>query len=149
MEDPKKEQDPKKSITEGFENFLSDLQNRVKNFQNSLLEQHRKGIERWNQNQERIKDFFQNSKKKFDNQITIWKQDFKKKQIETKEQWELTKQKISQDYQNWQEKIKKDFNSGLKKWNRFWIKGSFIFLLFMTPILIVIIIIAIAINLIQ
>ncbi|MBY9008076.1 MAG: hypothetical protein KGD63_15145 [Candidatus Lokiarchaeota archaeon] len=149
MEDSKKEMNSEKPMMEGFNKFISDIQKNVKNFQSSLEEQSKKGIEKWNENQEKVKYFFQNAKKKLDNQFIIWKNEFKKKQIENKEQWEFTKQKLIKDYQNWQDKVKKDFEAGIKKWNRFWIKSSFMLLLFMAPILTIIIIIAVVINMVD
>ncbi|MHA1460661.1 MAG: hypothetical protein ACTSO8_04185, partial [Promethearchaeota archaeon] len=62
-------------------------------------------------------------------------------QTETKEQWDARKQKIGEDIKNWQEKSKKDWEKGLKSFRREMIKGSYMFLVFMIPILVVLFVI--------
>ena len=67
--------------------------------------------------------------------------DFEKRQTETKEQWEARKQKIGEDIKNWQDKSKRDWEKGLKSFRREMLKGSYMFLVFMIPILVVFLVI--------
>ena len=41
------------------------------------------------------------------------------------------------DYDNWQNKVREDWNEGIKNWNKGVIKGAWVFLFAMIPIIIV------------
>lgn len=91
----------------------------------------------WEENKDKMKTFFESVQEEWNEKIKKWAKDFNKKQIETKEQWEARKRKINEDIKAWQEKVRKDWESGFKSWRREMIKGSYLFLLFMLPILLV------------
>ena len=65
--------------------------------------------------------------------VQKWIDDIERKKIENKEQWDARRQKMKDDFDNWQ----RDTEKGFKKWKREMLKGSYGFLLFMIPILVV------------
>jgi len=88
-------------ITQGFNNLISKMQKNFKDFHQTLEEQSKKGIEKWDEKQEKVKRFFQTVKKNWDNKLNEWNDEIKRKGIETKEQLEAGKQKIAQDFEKW------------------------------------------------
>ncbi|MEJ2294615.1 MAG: hypothetical protein P8Y23_07565 [Candidatus Lokiarchaeota archaeon] len=93
--------------------------------------------EQWDKNKENIEKFFQKSKDTWDLKLQEWRSAISRRQSESLAQWEARKQKISEDIKSWQEQTKKDWDNGLKTWRKEMIKGSYMFLIFMIPILIV------------
>jgi hypothetical protein len=102
--------------------------------------------EQWDKNKENIEKFFRESKTTWDTKFTEWKSEINRRQSESLAQWEARKQKISEDIKSWQEKTKRNWEEGLKAWRREMIKGSYMFLVFMIPILIVFFVIVYLIN---
>jgi hypothetical protein len=135
---------------EKINTFFSDnkqiWENTLDQWNDELKRMQLENQEQWNQNKDKIDKFFQETKENWDNKLMQWTADIEKKQIETKEQWEARKRKISEDFKSWQEKTRKDWEKGLKSWRREMIKGSYLFLVFMIPILVVFIVIVWLIN---
>ena len=102
---------------------------------------HKDNKELWDNNLGKINAYFKNTQETWDKKLKEWTVDLEKRQIENKEQWDARKQKINQDIQNWQKQTKKDWNKGLKSFRREMIKGSYMFLVFMIPILVVFVVI--------
>jgi len=105
-----------------------------------------KNKEVWDKNKEQIDTFLSNTAQDWDNKFQIWVEDLKSKQIETKQQWEARTQKVREDIKNWQEETRKKWEEGVKAWRKELIKGSYLFLVFMIPILIVVFAIVALIN---
>jgi t-SNARE complex subunit (syntaxin) len=95
----------------------------------------------WDNNLGKINAFFKNTQESWDNKIKEWTDDLEKRQIETKEQWDARKQKINLDINNWHSQTKRDWEKGLRSFRREMIKGSYMFLVYMIPILVVFVII--------
>jgi hypothetical protein len=123
-----------KSLGESWQKDLNSWSSEVEKFQ---LE----NKEEWEKNKEKITNFFHDSQAKWDAQLKTWNQEIQKKQKESSEQWEARKEKINQDLREWRDQTKKDWEKGLKRWQKEMIKGSYMFLLFMVPILIVLFVI--------
>jgi hypothetical protein len=141
--------DKKENILEkGWNEFVSGMRENYANFQQSLEQQAKRNKEAWEDNQGKFNEFIAKTRVDWENRLNKWKQDVEKMQIDSQKEWEAKKQKMRQDYENWQQKTKKNWEEGLSSWNKFWIKGSYMFLLFMIPILVVIVVIAISIALI-
>ncbi|MFX1357591.1 MAG: hypothetical protein ACFFA8_09910 [Promethearchaeota archaeon] len=121
-------------------------ENNLNEWNKELLDLQSESQEQWNQNKEKIDRFFKDTKQEWDNKLKKWTLDIQQKQIETKEQWEERKQKISEDLKNWQDKTRRDWEKGLKSWRKEMIKGSYMFLVFMIPILVVFFVIVWLIN---
>ena len=102
---------------------------------------HKDNKELWDNNLGKINAFFKNTQETWDNKIKEWTVDLEKRQIENKEQWEARKQKINLDINNWHKQTKRDWEKGLKSFRREMIKGSYMFLVYMIPILVVFVII--------
>lgn len=168
-------------LLKGWKDFVSNITVGYNEFQKSVEENAKKNKDLWNQNQEKINQFFKGTKENWDNTLIEWgaelekahqdnsiawennlekmneffkktqeswdkkfkewNADLEKRQIETKEQWDARKLKISEDVKNWQEKTKKDWEKGPKTFRREMIKGSYMFLIFMIPILVVLFVI--------
>ena len=103
-------------------------------------------MDSWEGNLEKANEFFKNNQQSWENKLKEWSIDFEKRQTETKEQWEARKQKIGEDIKNWQDNTKKDWEKGLKSFRREMLKGSYTFLLFMLPILVVFVVIVILVT---
>ena len=106
-----------------------------------IAKTHKENVDAWDINLEKVNEFFKNNQQSWENKLNEWNADFEKRQSETKEQWEARKLKINDDIKNWQDKSKKDWEKGLKTFRREMMKGSYMFLLFMIPILVVLFII--------
>jgi len=136
----------REKINSFFSNTKEIWENNLNEWNKELQTMQLENQEQWNQNKDKIDKFFKETKQNWDNKLTEWTVDIQQKQIETKEQWEARKQKISEDFKNWQEKTRKDWEKGLKSWRREMIKGSYMFLVFMIPILVVFFVIVWLIN---
>ncbi|TFG16369.1 MAG: hypothetical protein EU531_06710 [Promethearchaeota archaeon] len=102
--------------------------------------------EQWNKNKENIENFFRESNALWDSKLQEWKSEINRRQSESLAEWDARKQKISEDIKAWQEDTKKKWEKGLKAWRKEMIKGSYLFLVFMIPILLVFFVIVALIN---
>jgi len=128
-------------FTQFFKGAKENWDNTLKTWGTELEEKHKENTIAWENNLEKMNSFFKKNKEFWDNKLEEWNADLEKRQTETKEQWDARKQKISEDIKNWQEKSKKDWEKGLKSFRREMIKGSYMFLVFMIPILVVLFVI--------
>ena len=133
--------EPKEVPFKKWDEFVSDLNKGWLDFRKSLEEESKKNLEEFEKSKEKVDKFFQDVRKDWENKVEHWKSEIERKNLETKQQWEATTQKIQRDMEQWKKQRREDFKEGVKLWNRFWIKSSYAFLLFMIPILIIIIII--------
>ena len=124
-------------INQFFNSAKENWDTTLKEWGAELEKTHKENANAWENNIEKMTEFFKKNQESWDNKLKQWEADLEKKQIETKEQWEARKLKISEDVKNWQEKTKKDWEKGLKTFRREMIKGSYLFLVFMIPILVV------------
>ncbi|MHA1191472.1 MAG: hypothetical protein ACTSP9_04155 [Promethearchaeota archaeon] len=122
--------DIKQSCEDDFNQLTEDIQN-------SQL----KNRENWEKNKEKITSFFKTSQQQWNDQLITWNEEIKQKQSETAEEWEARRIKLTDDFNNWKVKSKRNWEKGLKTFRREMIKGSYMFLVFMTPILVVLIIV--------
>ena len=109
----------------------------MKEWGTEIAKAHKENVDSWEVNLEKAKGFFENNQRSWENKLKEWSADFEKRQTETKEQWEARKKKIGEDIKNWQDNTKRDWEKGLKSFRREMMKGSYMFLLFMIPILVV------------
>lgn len=133
-------------MNEFFQNIGNDWETHINTWTKDFEESVEKNKETWEENKKKFNEFVVKTKTEWDNKIQKWKSDLEKKQIETKEQWEANTKKINEDLKNWHEKTQKDWEKGLKTFRREMIKGSYLFLVFMIPILVVLIVIVWLIN---
>ena len=138
-------QESMKKNRENVENFFKDIKQSSEKDLNQLTEDiqnyHLKNKENWEQNKEKITNFFKTSQQQWNEQLTKWNEEIKQKQNESAEEWEARRIKFAGDFNNWKEKSKRDWEKGLKTFRREMIKGSYMFLVFMAPILVVLIIV--------
>ncbi|HUW90901.1 MAG TPA: hypothetical protein VMV43_10370 [Candidatus Nanopelagicaceae bacterium] len=124
-------------INKFFEGAKENWNTTMKEWGTEIAKTQNENVDSWDVNLEKFNAFFENNQRSWENKIKEWSTDFEKRQTETKEQWEERKQKISEDIKNWQDKSKRDWEKGLKTFRREMMKGSYMFLLFMLPILVV------------
>ena len=138
-------QESMKKNRENVEFFFNDIKQSSENDLNQLTEDiqnyHLKNKENWEQNKEKIANFFKTSQQQWNDQIINWNEEIKQKQSETAEEWEARRIKLTDDFNNWKNKSKHDWEKGLKTFRREMLKGSYMFLVFMAPILVVLIIV--------
>jgi len=113
----------------------------MKEWGSEITKTHKENVDSWDVNLNKAKEFFENNQRSWENKLKEWSADFEKRQTETKEQWEARKKKIGEDIKNWQDDTKRDWEKGLKSFRREMIKGSYMFLVFMIPILVVVFVI--------
>ncbi len=128
-------------INQFLKGAKEDWENTLIEWGAELEKAHKENSIAWENNLEKMNEFFQKSQESWNNKLKGWQVDLEKKQIENREQWEARKLKISEDVKNWQEKTKNDWEKGLKSFRWEMVKGSYMFLLFMIPILIVLFVI--------
>jgi hypothetical protein len=128
-------------INQFFKGAKENWDAKIKEWGTELEKTHKENTTAWENNLEKMNAFFKKNQESWDKKLKEWEADLERKQIETKEQWEARKLKISEDVKNWQEKTKKDWEKGLKTFRREMIKGSYMFLVFMIPILVVLFVI--------
>ena len=133
-------------INQFFKGAKEDWEATLKEWGAELEKAHKENKIEWENNLEKMNEFFKKNQDSWNNKLKKWQEDLEKRHIETKEQWEARKLKINEDVKNWQEKTKKDWEKGLKTFRWEMIKGSYMFLLFMIPILIVLFVIVALIN---
>ena len=106
-------------------------------FQTSLEDSGKKNKENWEETKEKSDKFLKKMKADWEGKTKKWQEDIEQKQMETKEQWNARKEKMNTDFKSWQNNVRDDWNEGLKQWNRSIIRGAWVFLLAMIPIIIV------------
>ena len=124
-------------INKFFENAKENWDATMKEWGTEIAKRHEENVESWDISREKVNEFFKKNQQSWEAKLNEWNTDFEKRQTETKEQWEARKLKISEDIKNWQDKSKRDWEKGLKAFRREMMKGSYMFLLFMIPILVV------------
>ncbi len=143
-------QESMKKNKENVEIFFNDIKQSCENDFNQLTEDIQnsqlKNKENWAKNKEKITSFFKTSQQQWNDQLITWNEEIKQKQSETAEEWETRRIKLTDDFNNWKEKSKRDWEKGLKTFRREILKGSYMFLVFMAPILVVLIIVVWLIN---
>jgi len=127
----------REKIASFFKETNQIWENKTNDWNTELEKMQIENKEQWDKNKDKIEKFFTDTKQTWDNKFKEWTNEIQQKQIETKEQWEARKQKISEDIKAWQDKTRQDWEKGIKSWRREMIKGSYLFLVFMLPILIV------------
>ncbi len=142
----KKEERNENLLTKGWNDFVGGLKNNFETFQKSLENQTQKNIEEWEKNKEKADRFFNDVRQTWDEKIQKFSEDIKKKHIESQEQWEANVKKFENDMRGWQNQVREDWKESVSDFNKQMIKSSYMFLLFMVPILIVIIVIAIVVG---
>ena len=130
------------NIKKGWNDFVSTIQNGFQNFQKDLEEQSKKNVENWEEAKGKVGNFFKKMKDNWDKQVKEWQEGMEEFSQQNKEQWEAGLQKIQGDYNNWQENVRQDFKDGVKSWNRGMIRGAWMFMIIMIPILVVLFVIA-------
>ncbi len=87
------------------------------------------------QNNEKIKNFFDDLGKKWDSQFTTWQEDINKKSAQNTAEWETNKQKMRQDWEKFVDRSRKDYdravNFNFKMSMKIWMN----ILLFLLPII--------------
>ncbi|MBD3255110.1 MAG: hypothetical protein GF383_08445 [Candidatus Lokiarchaeota archaeon] len=136
--DNEKKENP---FLKGWNDFTSGLKKGFEDFQKTLEEQSKKNLENWEESKQKVGKFFNNVKDDWEGQLNAWQQDMERIQLENKEQWEAKKRKIEQDFERWQDQTRKDWKDGVKSWNRSVIKGAYMFLIVMIPIIIVLVLV--------
>ena len=133
-------------ITTFFKSAKENWDATIKEWGTEIAKSHKENEGSWETDLEKANEFFKSNQQSWENKLKEWSADFEKRQAETKEQWAERKQKIGEDIKNWQDKTKKDWDKGLKTFRREMMKGSYMFLLCMLPILAVFITIVWIIN---
>ncbi len=128
-------------IKKFFEGAKENWDTTMKEWGTEIAKGHKENMDSWGGNLEKVNEFFENNQQSWENKLKEWSTDFEKRQAETKEQWEARKQKIGEDIKNWQDNTKRDWEKGLKSFRREMLKGSYMFLAFMVPILVVFLVI--------
>jgi len=128
-------------ISNFFEGAKENWDATMKEWGTEIAKRHKENVDLWDGNLEKANEFFENNQRIWENKLNEWSTDFEKRQTETKEQWEARKKKIGEDIKNWQDNTKRDWEKGLKSFRREMIKGSYMFLIFMIPILVVVFVI--------
>jgi len=133
-------------INKFFEGAKENWDATMKEWGTEIAKRHKENVDSWDGNLEKINAFFNNNQQSWENKLKEWNADFEKRQTETKEQWEARKKKIGEDIKIWQDNTKRDWEKGLKSFRREMMKGSYMFLVFMIPILVVFLVIAFIVN---
>ena len=128
-------------INNFFEGAKENWDTTMKEWGTEIAKGHKENVDSWEGNLEKAIVFFKYYQLSWENKLKEWSTDFEKRQTETKEQWEARKLKIGEDIKNWQDNTKRDWEKGLKSFRREMLKGSYMFLVFMIPILVVFLVI--------
>jgi len=136
----------KDRIAKFFDDSKRNWDNTLMQWGSELEKMQSENKEQWNKNKGNIEKFFKESKENWDAKFQEWQSEISKRHSETLSEWEARKNKISEDIKAWQENTKKDWENGLKAWRKEMIKGSYLFLVFMIPILLVFFVIVALIN---
>ncbi len=126
-----------KSPLKGWNDFLTNINEGFQKFQQSLEEQLKKNQENWEKSKEHAGKFFKKIQEDWQKKINEWDKKVKESQLKNREQWEETRRRIQWDIEKWENKTRKDIKDGLKWWNWQTIKGAYLFLIVMIPIIIV------------
>lgn len=136
----------KEKISNFFIDTRNNLDNTMKDWASEIEKIHTKNEKVWDKNREIINTFLKNTEEEWNSKYQMWLNELKTKQIETKTQLETSIKNIQEDIKNWQDATKKKWDKSLKSWRKELIKGSYLFLVFMIPILIVLFVIVALIN---
>jgi nitrate/nitrite-specific signal transduction histidine kinase len=138
--DPEREKE--NPFLKGLNDFVSGIKGGFENFQKSLQDQSKKSVENWGEKgQDNVNNFFNKIGENWNNQIKKWTGDMQKMQIESQEQWEAQTGKVQQEIEKWQDQTRKDLKDGVKSWNRSVVKGAYMFLIVMVPVIIVLVLV--------
>lgn len=138
--DPEREKE--NPFLKGWNDFVSGIKGGFENFQKSLQDQSKKSVENWGEKgQDNVNNFFNKIGENWNNQIKKWTGDMQKMQIESQEQWEAQTGKVQQEIEKWQDQTRKDLKDGVKSWNRSVVKGAYMFLIVMVPVIIVLVLV--------
>ena len=113
-----------KNFEEGWNNFISGIQNGFEVLKKSMEEESKSFLEQSEDNQNKFNQFFKNLKNKWDTQTLQWQNEFKNKQEKTKVDWENKVQNIKGEYDKWREQQKQEFQEGMREFSRASIKGE-------------------------
>jgi nitrate/nitrite-specific signal transduction histidine kinase len=125
----------------GWNDFVSGIKGGFENFQKTLEDQSKKAVEDWEKSGDNVNKFFNNMSENWNKQFAKWRGDIEKAQIENQEEWEATTAKIKTDIEKWQDETRKDWKDGVKTWNRSVVKGAYMFLIVMVPVIIVLVLV--------
>ncbi|MFW9897671.1 MAG: hypothetical protein ACFFDO_00220 [Candidatus Thorarchaeota archaeon] len=131
------EKEKENIITKGWNDFVSGLKDGFEKFKTNLENQSLKNVENWEKAKGKVGNFFKKMNNNWDKQVKEWDEGIKEIQEQNKEQWEARKERIREDFERWQNNMRQDWNEGVKSWNRGMIKGAWIFLIVMIPIIII------------
>ncbi|MFX1386095.1 MAG: hypothetical protein ACFE9M_02665 [Promethearchaeota archaeon] len=140
-QDSEKEKVTEEPFQKGWQDFIDGIKNGFENFKTSLEEQSKKNKELWEENKEKVNNFFKGVKQDWDNKVKEWNTEIEQRRLETKEQWDAHKKKISQDFKNWQEKTKENWEYGLKTFRKGFIRAYLWILVLIIPILVIVIVV--------
>ncbi|MFW9773545.1 MAG: hypothetical protein ACFFEO_15450 [Candidatus Thorarchaeota archaeon] len=133
-------------IQKGWNDFVNGIKSGFEDFQKSMEDEAIKNKELWEQNKEKVNNFFDDIKQRWDKKVNEWKTDIEKRGLESKEQWEVHKKKINEDIKNWQEKARSDWEHGFKFFRKGFLKIYLWTLLLILPIIIIVIVILFIVN---
>ena len=122
--------------------FFSSIKSGFDNFSKSLEDMAQKNKEQWKENTDKVNGFFKGMKEKWDTQVQKWADDIEKAKQENDEKWQASVKKVENDFNSWQDQVRKDWKDGVKEWNKGVVKGAYIFLIAMIPIIIVFFVVA-------
>jgi hypothetical protein len=124
-----------------WQKFIEGIKEGFDTFKTSLENQSKKNKELWEENKEKVNNFFKGVKQDWDNKINEWSTEIEQRKLETKEQWDTYKKKVSQDFKNWQEKTRQEWKEGVKTFRKGLFKAYLWILLLVVPIIIIIVVV--------
>jgi len=134
----KKKENP---FLKGWNDFVSGIKGGFDSFQKTLEGQTQKSVENLDQRKGKVDNFFNKIGENWNNQIKKWTDDIQKVQIENQEQWDSHTGRIQNEIQKWQDQTREDLKDGVKSWNRSVVKGAYMFLIVMVPVIIVLVLV--------
>ncbi|HEY0088338.1 MAG TPA: hypothetical protein VGB37_05805 [Candidatus Lokiarchaeia archaeon] len=137
-----KEKPRDKTLSKGWNDLFSGLKDGFEKFKSNLEEQSKKSVENWDKAKGKVDNFLNKMKDNWDEQVKSWNENMAKIHQANKEQWDANAQKVKEDFEKWQNGVREDWKDGVKSWNRGIIKGAWMFMVIMIPILIVLFVIA-------
>ena len=130
-----------KPSVKGWQKFIEGIKEGFDTFKTSLENQSMKNKEVWEENKEKVNNFFKGVKQDWDNKIKEWNNEIEQRRLETKEQLDTYKKKVSQDFKNWQEKTRQEWRDGVKTFRRGFFKAYLWVLLLIIPIIIILVVV--------
>ncbi len=131
---PKKEENP---LMKGWNDFVKNINTGFQQFQENLQNQLKANQENLEKNKQNASKFFTKIQDDWNKKVENWNKQVQDSQLKNQSQWEATKQQIRMDIENWEDKRRQDLKDGLKWWSWQSVKGAYLFLLIMIPIIIV------------